>query len=305
MNSINKILLLLDRQPPAPELIVKIVLLARKYGAKVELFECCYSRSLISSHIFDQEGADRAKLSYLGAEEKQLSRIANQLIKSGVEAAADVAWEADVEKGCLIKIDRFKPDMVVKSCRLHHRLAEHLFGNLDWQLIRHCPVPLLLIRPKPWKSTPVVVTSLDPLQEKQHPVKLDDQILRAGEAIVAHIGGVLNLFHCYHTLPTSVVFDDTVMLNYDQMRTKLAEDHRQAMADLLNGHGLAKAEATVHLAHGEVHKELPEYAAKTNADLVVMGGIDRSGGERLFIGSTTEKVLDHLEADVLVVRAAE
>lgn len=305
MNSIHKILLLLDRQPPAPELLAKVVLLAKKYGAKVELFECCYSRALVSSHLFDKDSAEKAKHGHLRGEEKQLQRIADQLTEAGVEVATDVAWEVDTERGYMLKIERFRPDMVVKSCRYHHRLAAFLFGNLDWQLIRHCPVPLLLVRPQAWKGSPVVVTALDPLQEKQHPVQLDDQILRSGESVVEHIGGVLHLFHSYQTLPSSVVFDDTAMLNYEQLRNQLAEQHRQAMADLLNGHGLAQAEPCVHLAHGEVHHELPKYAAEVSADLVVLGGMDRSGTDRLFLGSTTERVLDHLEADVLVIRAGD
>jgi universal stress protein E len=280
-------------------------LLAKKYGAKVELFECCYSRSLVSSHLFDQSSADLAKHSYLRGEEKRLQRVADQLTEAGVEVATDVAWEVDTESGYLTKIDRFRPDLVVKSCSYHHRIAAFLFGNLDWQMIRHCPVPLLLMRPQRWSRSPVVVTSLDPLQEKQHPARLDDQVLRAGESLVAHIGGVLHLFHSYQTLPSSVVFDDTVMLNYEQLRNHLSEQHRQAMADLLTGHGLAQAEPTVHLAHGEVHKELPSYATEVVADLVVLGGMERSGADRLFLGSTTEKVLDRIEADVLVVRAGD
>lgn len=305
MNAIDKILLLLDRQPPAPELLDKIVFIAKKYGAKVELFECCYNRPLVSNHLFDPQGAAHAKLGYLHGEEKHLQAIADRLEQSGVEASIDVTWEVDAEQGVMLKIERYAPDLVVKSCRYHHRLAEFLFGNLDWQLIRHCAVPLLLIRPKPWSSSLVVVTALDPLQNKQRPANLDDAVLRSGESLVEHLGGSLHLFSAYQELPTSVVFDDTQMLNFEDLRSRLAEQHRQAMDDLLAGHGLGQAAPQVHLAHGEVHKELPRYATEVVADILVMGGMERDTTSRLFVGSTTENVLDHLEADVLVVRASQ
>ncbi|MEH6472718.1 MAG: universal stress protein [Halopseudomonas sp.] len=305
MNTINKILVLLDKQPPAPELLEKIIFVARKYGAILELFECCYNRPLVSSHLFDKQGAAHAKHGYLRGEEKRLQKVADRIEQAGVEVSIDVAWEADEEHGALVKIERYAPDLVVKNCRYHHRLAEFLFGNLDWQLVRHCPVPLLLIRPQSWKPSPVVVTALDPLQDKEHPANLDDNVLRAGEALVEHLGGVLHLFHAYQTLPTSVVFDDTLMLNFEDLRSRLAEQHRQAMADLLTSHGLAQAEPTVHLAHGEVHKELPIYTREVGADILVMGGMERNASDRLFMGSTTENVLDHLESDVLVVRAVD
>ncbi|MEH6823451.1 MAG: universal stress protein [Motiliproteus sp.] len=305
MNVIDKILLLLDKQPPAPEVLDKLVFVAKKYGAKVELFECCYNRPLVSSHLFDPQGAAHAKQGYLHGEEKRLQAIADQLEQGGVEASIDVAWEVDTEQGVLLKIARYAPDLVVKSCRYHHRLAEFLFGNLDWQLVRHCAVPLLLIRPRPWNSSPVVVTALDPLQNKQRPANLDDEVLRAGESLVEHLGGSLHLFSAYQELPTSVIFDDTQMLNFEALRSRLAEQHRQAMDAMLTGHGLGQSAPAVHLAHGEVHKELPRYAAEVNADVVVMGGMERDTTSRLFVGSTTENVLDHLEADVLVVRARQ
>ena len=147
MKALNKILLLLDQQQPEPELLAKIVLLGRKYGAKVELFECCYNRSLVSSHLFDKAGAERAKLGFLRGQEKRLQQVADLLEQAGVETSTDVAWEVDSERGVLLKVERFSPDLVVKHCRYHHRLSEFLFGNLDWQLIRHCPAPLLLVRP--------------------------------------------------------------------------------------------------------------------------------------------------------------
>jgi universal stress protein E len=305
MNAINKILLLLDKQPPAPELLDKIVLMAKKYGSKLELFECCYSRPLVSSYLFDPQGAAHAKQGYLHGEEKRLQAIADQLEQAGVDVSIDTVWEVDSEQGILLKIERYAPDLVVKSCRYHHRLAEYLFGNLDWQLVRHCAVPLLLIRPNPWNSSPAVVAALDPLQEKQRPANLDNVVLRSGESIVEHIGGVLHLFSAYHALPTSVVFDDTLMLNFEDLQSRLAEQHRQAMADLLAGHGLEQASLEVHLANGEVHHELPRYAADINADIVVMGGMERDTPQRLFVGSTTENVLDHLQADVLVVRVTD
>ena len=305
MNSIDKILLLLDQQQPEPALIDKVSQLARKFGAKVELFESCYSRPLVSSHLFDKAGVERAKHGFLRGEEKRLQQSADQLVAAGVDASTDVFWESDAEQGVLTKIDRYRPDLVIKGCRYHHRLAEYLFGGLDWQLIRHCPTPLLLMRPQPWKSTPVVLSALDPLQDKHHPAMLDDQVLRAAESLVAHIGGILHLFHAYHTLPSSVIFDETLMLNYEELRHRLADQHRQAMVDMLNEHGLAKADPVVHLAHGEVQKELPNYAGEVGADIVVMGGIDRSATDRLFIGSTTESVVDHLQADLLVVKAPD
>ncbi|MFT6916805.1 MAG: universal stress protein E [Motiliproteus sp.] len=302
MPAINKILLLLDKQPPSSALLDKLVLLAKKFGARLELFECCYSRSLVSSYLFDPQGAVHARQGYLHGEEKRLQAVADRLEKAGVETCIDVAWEADAQQGILRKIERYAPDLVVKNCGCPHRLSDYLFGNLDWQLLRHCSMPLLLLRSRPWRTSPVVVTALDPLQQKPRPRHLDDTVLRWGESLVEHLGGVLHLFSAYQALPASVIFDDTLMLDYETLSTRLARREKQAVDALITGHGLQLAAPQVHLAPGEVHKELPRYAKAVDADILVLGGMARDTFQRLFVGSTTEQVLDHIDADVLVVR---
>jgi universal stress protein E len=50
---------------------------------------------------------------------------------------------------------------------------------------------------------------------------------------------------------------------------------------------------------------LSEEAERVRADIVVMGAVARSRLKRLFIGSTAERVLDHLPCDVLIVKPAD
>jgi universal stress protein E len=47
---------------------------------------------------------------------------------------------------------------------------------------------------------------------------------------------------------------------------------------------------------------IPFLARDRNADLVVMGAVARWSLQRAVIGSTAEKVLDHLPCDILIVR---
>jgi hypothetical protein len=53
---------------------------------------------------------------------------------------------------------------------------------------------------------------------------------------------------------------------------------------------------------GDVPGELRAAAAALHAGVVVMGAVSRSGLARLFIGNTAERVLDHVDCDVLVVK---
>ncbi len=44
------------------------------------------------------------------------------------------------------------------------------------------------------------------------------------------------------------------------------------------------------------------FARAQGTDLVVMGALARSALKRRVVGSTAEKVLDHLPCDILIVR---
>jgi universal stress protein E len=57
-----------------------------------------------------------------------------------------------------------------------------------------------------------------------------------------------------------------------------------------------------HLVAGHPIDVLPEVARQTRCAIIVMGAISRSGLKSVFIGNTAERVLDHLQCDLLVVK---
>jgi len=51
-----------------------------------------------------------------------------------------------------------------------------------------------------------------------------------------------------------------------------------------------------------INDSLPALVEEIDAAVVVMGAISRSGIDRVFVGSTAERLLDELVCDVLVVK---
>lgn len=62
-------------------------------------------------------------------------------------------------------------------------------------------------------------------------------------------------------------------------------------------------ETRVRVVGGDVAGVLPEFAKSERANLVVMGAVSRSFVERVLIGHTSERLLDQLDCDVLVVKS--
>jgi universal stress protein E len=75
---------------------------------------------------------------------------------------------------------------------------------------------------------------------------------------------------------------------------------RKAFETLVKPYALGSRRS--HLRAGNASVELPAIAEEIGAGVVVMGAVSRSGLKRLFIGSTAERVIDHLKCDVLVIK---
>jgi nucleotide-binding universal stress UspA family protein len=63
--------------------------------------------------------------------------------------------------------------------------------------------------------------------------------------------------------------------------------------------------ATVHGRTGRAFDQICRFAREIEADLVVMSTHGRTGLKRLFLGSNAERVVQHSESPVLVVRQSE
>ena len=76
------------------------------------------------------------------------------------------------------------------------------------------------------------------------------------------------------------------------------------LPDTSNVHQHSIKPANRILQIGDASHALPVIVKKLKTDVLVMGAVSRSRIERSFIGNTAEKVIDHVDCDVLVVKPA-
>ena len=91
-----------------------------------------------------------------------------------------------------------------------------------------------------------------------------------------------------------------VRLPVDEIDQRIKKEHREALEALAAANGVGAGH--IHQLPGRTHEILPTFVRANGIDLVVMGALARWGIKRMVIGSTAERVLDHLPCDVLIVR---
>ena len=264
--------------------------LAQQTGGRIELFACEFDPDIESGRA---PAAARDQL--LRQRRLDLESLAAPLRQQGVHVSVDVVWDHPFDAAILKKAAAHDYWLVAKDTH-HHNLAQRtLLTNVDWHLIRKCPVPLLLVKDRKLAAEPNVLAAVDPLNEHDKPAALDDRIYTFAAELARVLRGHLHVVHSYGTPLGAELPPDAVKL--------IADQHRAAMKRFLDTH--AALEGRPHLYEGLAHECLQTAAKEHAADFVVMGAVARRGLKRLFIGSTAERVLDRLPCDLIIIKPLE
>ena len=287
----NTILVVIDATAGAQQLALeRAAWLAKQADARLELFACEYDPDAGSGSV-----GDEARERLLQQQRSHLESLAAPLRQQGLAVSVDVVWDHPFDAAILNKAAAHDYWLVAKDTH-HHNLAQRtLLTNVDWILIRKCPVPLLLVKDRKLAAEPVVLAAVDPLNEHDKPAALDERIYTFSAELARTLRGHLHVVHSYGT-PLGAELPPGAM-------KLIADEHRAAMKRFLDTH--AALEGRPHLYEGMAHECLQQAAKEHAADIVVMGAVARSGLKRLFIGSTAERVLDRLPCDLVIIKPLE
>jgi universal stress protein E len=179
--------------------------------------------------------------------------------------------------------------------------------NTDWHLIRGCPLPLLLTKPKRWQQVPRLAAAIDPGHTYDRPLNLDHRILAAAQALGSRLGSSVQVLNALLPL---VLTTETVGAGVGSIGlgdTRAIEAARLERVTELQRIVAAYAVSTsdVHVALGVPSQVLPALTRDLNVDVLAMGAVSRSGLQRFFIGSTAEQLLESLPCDALIIKAPD
>lgn len=277
--------------------------LALATGATIELFNAI--PSTMSSGIAHAEAEQFTR--YVADQNRRLlERTANRLRREDIVVETTVQTGFPVHEAILRQIRLAKPDLVVIEAHKHNVFARLLLTQTDFELIRHCPVPLLIVKGAAAWRHPRVLAALDPFHANDKPSALDGEIVLAARALAESIKGSVNAAHIYRPLPGYVLpmpIAPTVSAPNPAQEKAYKVAVRRRFQEALGRYGIAKSKA--HLICGDPAVQLPALARSMRAGVVVMGAASRSGLKRIFIGNTAERVLDGLHCDVLIVNLRE
>lgn len=319
--NLQKIMVVLDSRYEVQPIIAKATLLAKRYGAEVELAVYDYCNALVSSYFFDKKGCEVAIKGYLHGKQRWAESYAKSMHEAGVEVSIYTEWTKHPYKSIVERASAQSFDLIMKSTHKHSLVDRAFMTHADWHLMRETPVPLLFVRDGLWGSVIRVAAAVDPAvlpepnedqaEPGNEPVattegssdnELNHKILAAAYDFACKIPAEFHVVHAYEPLATGMIAEfDTLISNYTEYRTAVRDKHQQALDGLLKTD--VERGCIVHFEEGSAEAIIPRFIRDTCIDIVILGAVARSGVERIVIGSTAERLLDYIDSDLLVLRA--
>jgi universal stress protein E len=304
MKTPARILCVVDPTDNELNAIDRAAWLCRHTGASLDLLVCYYDEYLSGQRYYDSPSLEKSREVLLNSHVRNLERLADPLRESGLKVTTSAVWDHPLYEGVVRHAAATRADLIVKGTQYHSRISRTLLTNTDWQLIRTSAAPLWLVKSGQMPANPTFIAAIDPMNARDKPAALDDEIVITGKLLAKRCSGSLHAFHAYDPstalAAASINAYIPVSLPYEEISEEMREKHGNRFHEITDYHGISTENS--HLVSGRTQEVLPLLVDQLDAAVVVMGAVARNRWKRLFIGATAERVLDQVPCDLLVVK---
>lgn len=276
------------------------VLLAKEDDSKITLMDIIPTSE---DMVVDNEGFSQAqeldKL-VISQRAEQLEELAQQLRSQNLKVTVIVSSGRDFIEIVKIVIHR-KIDLLIKVANKQ----PNSFDSSDFHLMRKCPTPVWLIKPKKEHSNKIILAAVDLSMESRSDGKVFNRlIIDVAISLSQTNNAKLVVLSCWNfygneslrygaltgvpeaTIRNLIVSEES---EYDRRCEAFTEEYKN-----INIHPL--------LLKGNPKNVIPDYVNKNAIDIVVMGTVGRSGVPGLLIGNTSESVLQSINSSVITLK---
>ncbi len=301
MRAIRKILVpikeLSGRPPPA---MFKAAQLARAHGASLELFHVLTSEDSAAPLPEPQEFLSSIENDMRQAALRRLEGFADRLRIHSIKVTVSAQWDYPEYEAVIRRARSVRADLIVASQHAGRHRLSWLMRLTDWELLRSCPMPLLLVKNARLYHRPAIVAAVDPTHAHNKPHALDRKILATADKWAGLLRGTLHAVHGYAQFAASAPPEMLMPGVLEKLASDTERMARRRLTRALKPWHIATKRQ--HLIPGRPAEAIAEAANESHGAIVVMGAMSRSGFKRMLIGNTAEQLLDALTCDVLIVK---
>lgn len=276
----------------------KAAQLARRLNAELCLFHAITDPLYAETVLIGQQSLSQVEDATSAASRAQLERLAASLRVEGVRVSTSIAWDYPAPDAIIRGALRLEADLVVAECHRATHPIPWFLHFADWELVRYCPLPLLLVKSRKPYHRGAVLAAVDPTHAHAKPANLDAEILKCGSDLAIALGSALHAVHAYNFTDVAIGLAAPGALTITQ---DAVEAQARQPVDLLLDQ-MKMPCMNRHIIDGRAMDVIEGVTRDLGVQILVMGAVSRSGMRSLLIGHTAERILDRVNCDLLIVK---
>lgn len=298
MLDINHILVVLNREDTEQPALDRALWLAKALNADLTLMTATWDSYGDHSSRLGEDTKSSIREAMLSRTQTWLDSFASLPECAGIKIATEVHWQKHLHDAALESLRNTAFDLVMKSTH-KHGLLDRIFSHTDWNLMRHCPAPVMMVKSAtPWKHNRILA-SIDATSDDKGHTLINDNILSFAEHLTDHFETDLHIANSYPMVAVAFAMLPEVTPP-DDIQNYVTEQHKEATAQWAKKFNVHNDH--VHVEEGDADQVIPDIAASIEADLVVVGTVGRDGVSGVLIGNTAESLVDKVSCDILVIK---
>ncbi len=309
MKELNHLLYYLDSEPDLV-LLERAVAIAKMHGARLTVAAVVEQGRRwgvpLAGNIVDPLALE-AEL--VAARDQELTKALETVDLGDVETDISVLAGHPV-RSILEEVQAKGVDFLVKVQAPSDGLRQWFFGSIDMQLMRSCPCPVAVGRPRTREGAHRAVACLDYDGDDEAKRRLNDRILDS--AVLAQAGEHSEIFvlHAWDLYGYSLLAQGRGKLPPERLREAVERERaarqkwfERRIADHranLDEEQAARFDPKLELVRGDARQVIPQRVKELDADLIGLGTASRAGVSGLLIGNTAEEILVRVDCSVVV-----
>ncbi|MBQ9220962.1 universal stress protein UspE [Succinivibrio sp.] len=207
-----------------------------------------------------------------------------------------VVENRDVGEAVIDEMRAGNYDLIIKAANRHGLLDSIIFTPIDWFILRHAEIPVIIAKNNDWQTGGNIAVCVD-FTLNDH-LQSNVAMLREAQVLAKTTGSRI------HLINSAPVYMPTVMLEVphyspDLYEQGVLEEHKSRMYEFADKHHIDREYC--HIEEGMPDDVIPSICEQINAKAVLIGSAGRSGLAAALIGNTCEEIVDDIDADLFVL----
>jgi universal stress protein E len=275
----KSILVVVERTAEPSALLRSAIRLAEPFGARLDLFLCDSEQAFVLGHSYDRHGVLAARNASISEARRYLGGL-RDAAGADVEMSIDAECESPLYESVVRKVLRSGPDIVVKAMGTTAARTSAAPDPNDWQLMRTCPVTLMLTRARSWRDAPRLAAAID--VSDAEPEDLAKCVMETSVLLAGCSRGELHVVYGERDSGTD------------------SRGRREKLHRLCGEAGVAQDR--MHVLPGEPERTLPVFLGEQGFDALVLGALSHRSTGTTPVGTLTSTLLDTLDCDFVLVK---